>query len=64
MKMPNYVVFDANNTFSNVIVCDEWDILPDGYTKQKLEDRQYWDFETQEIKTIIFPAFPITIETI
>jgi len=61
--MPSYVIFDENGNYTNCIVCDEWDILPDGHTKQKLEDNQYWDFEAQKIKIKGSPN-PITIETV
>jgi hypothetical protein len=62
--MHKHVIFDAEGNYANLIICSDDDSLPDGYTKQKLRDNQYWDFETQEIKTIQTPSGPITIETV
>ena len=62
--MHKHVIFDASGNYANIIICGENDSLPDGHTKQKLLDNQYWDFETQEIKTIQTPSGPITIETV
>jgi len=62
MKMPNYVVFDADGKFNNHIVCDEWDVVPDGFTKQLIPDGHYWDWEKQEI--VKNTNIPINIESI
>ena len=62
--MHKYVIFDAGGNYANLIICSDDDSLPDGYTKQKLLDNQYWDFETQKIKTMISPSTPVTIETV
>lgn len=61
--MPScYVTFDAEGKVSNVIMCDEWDILPDGYTKQLIPEYHYWDWEKQTI--VKYPNAPITIENV
>jgi hypothetical protein len=60
--MPEYIIFDAEGKYSNCIVCDEWDVPPDGCTKQLIPEYHYWDKEKQEI--IRDPAAPITIESV
>ena len=60
--MPNYVVFDSEEKFVNIIICDEWDILPDGHTKQLIPENHYWDQETQQIVRNIHA--PVVIESI
>jgi hypothetical protein len=62
--MHKHVIFDAAGNYANLIICSDDDSLPDGYTKQKLRDNQYWNFETQKIENITPPAAPITIETV
>jgi hypothetical protein len=60
--MPNYIIFDAEGKYSNSIVCEEWDVPPDGCTKQLIPEYHYWDLEKQEF--IKYPNAPITIENI
>lgn len=58
--MPNYVVFDSEGKYYDVIVCEENDILPEGHTKQIILYGYKWD-GTQIIKDT---RVPIVVETI
>jgi hypothetical protein len=61
--MPNiYVVFDADKKFNNVIICEEDWVLPEGFSKQLIDDQHYWNWEKQEI--LINKNAPIKIESI
>jgi hypothetical protein len=62
--MHKHVIFDAEGNYANLIICSDDDSLPDGYTKQKLRNNQYWNFETQKIENIPTGNAPITIETV
>jgi hypothetical protein len=42
-EMANYIIFDADGKYENIIICEENDILPDGYTKQLLPSGYEWD---------------------
>ena len=58
--MINYVIFDANGNFSNIVVGDEFFIPPIGCTAQVLHDGYEWN-GAEIVKN---PRSPITIETI
>jgi len=62
--MHKHVIFDAEGNYANLIICSDDDSLPDGYTKQKLRNNQYWNFETQKIEDIPTHPASITIETV
>jgi hypothetical protein len=58
--MSNYIIYDANGNYENVIVCEENDILPEGYTKKLIPHGYKWDGE----KIIRDITIPIVVETI
>lgn len=62
MKMPNYVIFDADNKYHNYIICDDDWVLPEGFTKQLVDEQHYWDNEQQAI--VLNKFAPIKIESI
>jgi hypothetical protein len=62
MKMPNYVVFDSNNKYHNYIICEEDFVVPEGFTKQLVDEQHYWDEKKQEI--LVNKYAPLKIENI
>jgi len=62
--MHKYVIFDASGNYANIIICSENDSLPDGHTKTKLLNDEFWNFETQQIEKIKIPGAPVTIENV
>jgi hypothetical protein len=40
--MPSYFLFNANGDYQNTIWCEGSYELPEGWTRQLLEDGQFW----------------------
>jgi hypothetical protein len=58
--MANYVIFDVDGNFSNIVVGDELFVPPDNCTAQVIPDGYEWN-GTEIIRN---PFRPIIIETI
>jgi len=58
--MANYVIFDETSKFLDIIVCEENDILPDGYTRQLVPDGYIWDGQ----QLVRDKYIPVKLETI
>jgi hypothetical protein len=58
--MDNYIIFNEEGIYQDIIVCEEHDILPDGYTKKLLPAGYRWDGN----QIIRDSRYPINLETI
>ena len=58
--MVNYVIFDSEGNFSNIVVGDEFFIAPDNCTAQVIPQGYEWN-GVEIVRNLLLP---ITVETI
>jgi len=62
--MKLHLLYDATGNVVDSIFCEEWDVVPDGLTKQAVPEGKIWTGSELINKDIMKPTQQAIIETI